>query len=138
MCVYIYREQMCIYTNIVYMYILVLHICKRYTHKLWQMYNVYVNGYVYDATGLKFAGNPGNSMPDCNPLCCFGACFLQSAIIQNTHWFCLRLVALLHLPETVPQSPLGACLIDTGSCVICNSSIRYLKPQRLWKNTKIT
>ena len=33
--------------------------------------------------GLTFARNPRNSMRDCNLLCCFRACFLYTASVQN-------------------------------------------------------
>ena len=43
----------------------------------------------YVARGLTFARNPRNSMRDCNLLCCFCACFLHTASMQDIDIICV-------------------------------------------------
>ena len=66
---------------------------------------IYTYIYIHIARGLTFAGNPRNSMRDCDLLRCYGACFSQTASIPK-YWYYLCLIAFLRLPETVPKSPL--------------------------------
>ena len=88
-----------------------------------------------DRRGLMFARNPPISMWDCNLLCCFGACFSQTASIWNIDVACVSWHSCACLTRC--QHHLWDHVLKIA-IVICDGP--ELKPQqtgRLWMHTKI-